>query len=101
MQRLRPLTQVSRTDVLVAAALFAWAVTETILRSGPGTQWQRVAIAFFAVLPIIWRRHAPLAALLASLLVLLPWGPAAPTEEEAAWPFGVLLLHGFSNALYV
>src|SRR4051794_32145333 len=101
MQRIRPLTQVSRTDVLVAAALLVWAVTETILRSGPGTQWQRVAIALFAIVPLVWRRHAPLPALLASLLVLLPWGLAAPTEEEAAWPFAVLLQHDFSNALYV
>jgi signal transduction histidine kinase len=101
MQRFRPLAQVSRTDVLVAVALFAWAVTETILRSGPGTQWQRVAIAFFVILPLVWRRHAPLPALIASLLVLVPWGLAAPSEEEAAWPFAALLLHDFSNALYV
>src|SRR5215212_10140654 len=100
MHRIRQL-EVTRGDLLVAAALFAWALTETILRSGPGSGWQRVAIALFVILPLLWRRQAPLPALIASLLVLLPWGLAAPREEEAAWPFAVLLLHDFSNALYV
>jgi signal transduction histidine kinase len=101
MQRLRPLAHVSRTDVLIAVALFAWAITETILRSGPGTHWQRLLIAFFTILPLVWRRQAPLLALFAALLVLVPWAVAAPSEEEAAWPFGALLLLDFSVALYV
>jgi signal transduction histidine kinase len=93
--------RVSRTDVAVPAALFTWAIVETILRDGPGTAWQRGLIAFFAILPLMWRRPAPLFALAATLIVLLPWGLAAPRAEEAAWPFAALLLLDFSVALYV
>ena len=101
MKRLIGSVGVSRADLAVFAALFAWAAVETFVRSGPGEEWQRIAIAFLTILPIVWRRRAPLVALAATLVVIVPWALLADREEEAAWPFGTLLVLGFSVGLYV
>ena len=101
MRQLTSIRRPSRSDLLVFGALFAWALLETILRQGPGQAWQRIAIAFFSIAPLLWRRHAPLLALAATLAVIVPWALLTNREEEAAWPFGTLLVHGFSVGLYV
>src|SRR3954447_16762837 len=101
MQRLTSIPRPSRSDLLVFGGLFGWAVLETILRNGPGAAWQRIGIALLATLPLLWRRHASLLALAATLAVIVPWALLTNGEEEAAWPFGTLLLHGFSVGLYV
>ena len=101
MKRLIGSAGVSRADLAVFASLLAWAAVETFVRSGPGEEWQRIAIAFFAILPIVWRRRAPLVALAATLVVIVPWALLADREEEAAWPFGTLLVLGFSVGLHV
>jgi signal transduction histidine kinase len=101
MQRLAGLPRPSHADIAIVAALFAWAVLETALRSGPAGIWQRLLIAIVALLPLLWRRQAPLPAAAVTLVVLGSWAALSHGEEEAAWPFATLLLHGFSIALYV
>ena len=50
------LTRVPRrppwTDVLIAGALLAWALTETLLESGPGPLAGRVAFAVVVTVPL-------------------------------------------------
>ena len=101
MEQLARIPRPSRADFVVVGALFAWAVLETALRSGPAGTWQRLVVAILALLPLLWRRYAPLGALAATLLVLGGWAALSTGEEEAAWPFATLLLHGFSVALHV
>jgi len=69
------------TDVMVAGALLAWALTEALVASGPGPLAGRVAFAVVVTVPLAVRRQAP-------ELVVIVWGSktrfACPVGSQAA-----------------
>lgn len=90
-----------RIDYVIFAVMLAWGQGEALFGGGPGERWQRALIALALTLPVILRRRAPVVGLLFVAAVILPWAYAADQPEDGSFPFPVLLLLGFSAALYV
>jgi signal transduction histidine kinase len=91
----------TRGDLLLVAVLALWALLEALLGEGPGPRWLRVLVALGYTLPLIWRRQAPLPAMLAIASVAAARFLTADVEEQGAMPFPSLLVATFSVALHV
>jgi signal transduction histidine kinase len=89
-----------RIDVAIAGGLFAWALAEALFDEGSGPVWARIVVAACFTVPLVWRRRAPVAALLVILVTLTVAGIAGHEPETGAMPFPALLVAGFSTALY-
>ncbi len=89
-----------RADVLLTALLFAWAVIEALIAVGPGPLWARLVFAAGVTVPLIVRRRAPAAVLVAIIAVLLVRVALIPGQEESTFPFPSLLVATFSVALH-
>lgn len=89
-----------RADVLVTVLLFVWAALEAAIAAGPGPLWGRLVFAAAVTLPLVVRRRAPAAVLLAIIAVLMARVALVPGQEESTFPFPSLLVATFSAALH-
>ncbi|WP_344498736.1 sensor histidine kinase [Dactylosporangium maewongense] len=90
----------TRADVTLTAVLFAWALLEAATAAGPGAWWQRALFAAGVTLPLLVRRRAPTAAVVALVAVLMVRVFAVPGVEESTFPFPSMLVAVFSAALH-
>ena len=88
------------SDVVLVLVLAAWAVLEALLADGPGSRPERVAVALALVAPLLARRRAPLAVAATVAAVLTARALTADVTEGGAVAMPVLLVTGFSAALY-
>ena len=104
MNRLRNVVRVParvpKVDWAIFAVALAWAQAEALFGQGPGERWERALVGVAFVVPLIWRRRAPILGLLWVAAVLLPWAHSAGSEEFGAMPFPAMLVLGFSTGLY-
>jgi signal transduction histidine kinase len=105
--RVDPFVKLSRVprrppwiDVLVAGALLAWALTETLLESGPGPLAGRVVFAVVVTVPLAVRRQAPELVVIVLSVATLAWVLPASVPETGTAPFPSFLLAAFSVACY-
>ncbi|MEV0563032.1 histidine kinase [Dactylosporangium sp. NPDC050588] len=90
----------TRADVTLTAVLFAWALLEAATAAGPGAWWQRALFAAGVTLPLLVRRRAPTAVVVALVAVLMVRVFAVPGVEESTFPFPSMLVAVFSAALH-
>jgi signal transduction histidine kinase len=89
-------------DLLLAAALIAWAVLEALLLDGSGSHAERVAWGVAMSVPVALRRQFPLpVAIGLAAVVILRVLSAGGEAEEGAMPFPSLLLATFSASAHV
>ncbi|HEX2071416.1 MAG TPA: histidine kinase [Thermoleophilaceae bacterium] len=91
----------TRVDLLIAAALGAWALAEAVALSGPWSVTVRVAVALAYSVPLIWRRQAPLVGIVLMSAVALAQLALTDVPYEGGMPFPSLLVLSFSAGLYV
>jgi signal transduction histidine kinase len=87
-------------DVLLAAALLAWALLEVAFQAGPSPIWGRIVFAVVVTVPLAVRRQAPglVAGIVAVAIVL--WAMHANAPETGTVPFPSVLVAAFSVACY-
>lgn len=90
----------TRSDLIVAGGLAAWALADAFFSRGPGTTPQRVGFALLVSLPLIVRRQAAVAVAVVIALATLVWALSASRPESGTMPFPSLLVATFSVALY-
>ncbi|MFF5228845.1 sensor histidine kinase [Dactylosporangium sp. NPDC000521] len=90
----------TRADVTLTAVLLAWALLEAATAAGPGSWWQRALFAAGVTLPLLVRRRAPTAVVVALVAVLMVRVFAVPGAEESTFPFPSMLVAVFSAALH-
>jgi len=87
-------------DLVIAAALSAWAIAEAFTVAGPGSIPMRILAGCAMTVPLVFRRIYPLAVVLVvGGVLVLRTGIGAEGEASAAF-FPALLLATFSVALY-
>ncbi len=92
--------RVPRGDVLIALALFVWAVLEALFADADAPLGLRLAWAIGFSLPMAWRRRWPVQ-MVAIVCVVTLWRAAAGyIPEEGAMPMPSVLIGAFSAALY-
>jgi signal transduction histidine kinase len=89
-----------RVDFVIAGALLAWALLEAFVAEGPHSTVTRVAFSIGITAPLVFRRQAPLAAILVIAATALPFVLTADVAEEGTMPFPCILVAIFSVALY-
>jgi signal transduction histidine kinase len=90
----------TRSDVLLAGGLAAWALADAFFSRGPGSTPARVGFALLISLPLIVRRRAALEVTVLLALSTLVWALTANRPESGTMPFPSLLVATFSVALY-
>jgi signal transduction histidine kinase len=91
----------TRTDVVLVAALLAWAVAEHVMLNGASGLLPGVLFALGVTVPLAWRRQQPLVVLAVLSVAVLARGLTAPEGQYGAAPFPSLLVLTFSLALHV
>lgn len=89
-----------RSDVAAAGAVLLWALLEALLADGPGSRAARVGYAVVICVPLVFRRRAPLTAVVVISAATVAWALSADKAESGTMPFPALLLAVFSAALY-
>lgn len=91
---------VPRTDLLIAAALFVWAMLEALFADASAPLGLRVTWALGFSVPLIWRRRWPVQ-MVAIVCIFTLWRAAVGyVPEEGAMPMPAVLIGAFSAALY-
>jgi signal transduction histidine kinase len=91
----------ARNDLVLVGVFLVWALLEALFVNHPGSVWARAAIGAGYVLPLLWRRQAPLATLVAIGAVTVVRAFTAHGPDEGAMPFPAILVATFSVGLYV
>lgn len=87
-------------DLLLAGALFLWALLEAVFAAGPGPAAGRIAFAIVVTVPLAVRRQAPvLVAAVISVATVL-WALHSHVPEVGTVPFPSVLTAAFSVACY-
>lgn len=89
-----------RVDIVLAAALFVWALVEALAARGPGPLGGRIAFAIAVTVPLAFRRQAPGVVVLILAAATLAWALPASVPENGTNPFPSFLLAAFSVACY-
>src|SRR3954453_2359659 len=87
-------------DFAIAGLLGIWAVLEALFADGSGTTAERVACALAMTLPVLTRRRWPVQGLLVVGIAVLVRNALGDTPEVGTMPMPVMLVMGFSAALY-
>ena len=91
----------TRADLLLVAVFLVWALLEAFFVNPGGAVWARALAAVGYVLPLLWRRQAPILALAAIVSVATARAFTTDTPDQGAMPFPALLVATFSVGLYV
>jgi signal transduction histidine kinase len=91
----------TRGDLILVAVFLAWAVLEAFFVNHPGPAWARALAAVGFVVPLLWRRPAPIVAIAAIAAVTAARAFTVHGPDEGAMPFPALLVATFSVGLYV
>jgi signal transduction histidine kinase len=91
----------TRSDLLLVAGFLAWALLEAFFVNKPGPAWARTLVALGFVVPLLWRRPAPIVALAAIAAVTAVRAFTVHGPDDGAMPFPALLVATFSVGLYV
>lgn len=87
-------------DMAIAGGLLLWAVLEALFMEGSGSTPARVACALGITLPVLVRRRWPIQALAVIAAFVVLRSSLGDTPEEGSMPMPVMLVMGFSVALY-
>jgi signal transduction histidine kinase len=89
-------------DLVIAAALVAWALTEALVLQGDGATVERVAWALGFSLPLVLRRQYPLTVAITVGVIIAARALVADggTQEEGAMPLPAILLAAFTVAAH-
>ena len=91
---------IPRIDFVLAGGLMIWALLEALFADGSGTTAERVACALGMTLPVLFRRRWPLQGLAVIALSVAVRSSLGDTPEVGTMPMPVMLVMGFSVALY-
>ena len=91
----------TRGDVLLAAVFLVWGLLEALFVNPGGPVWVGALEAVGYALPLVWRRRAPIATLVAICAVTALRAFTTDVADEGAMPFPALLVATFSVGLYV
>ena len=86
---------------MLVAVFLVWALLEAFFVNSGGPVWVRALAAVGYCVPLLWRRQAPVAVLLAIGGVAAARAFTTHTPDQGAMPFPALLVATFSVALYV
>ena len=91
----------TRGDLLLVAGFLAWALLEAFFVNHPGPAWARALVAIGFVIPLLWRRPAPIVTIAAIATVAAARAFTVHIPDDGAMPFPALLVATFSVGLYV
>jgi signal transduction histidine kinase len=87
-------------DFAIAGGLALWAILEAIFAQGSGTTAERVVCALAITLPVLTRRRWPVQGLAVIAVAVIARNQLGDTPEVGTMPMPVMLVMGFSAALY-
>jgi signal transduction histidine kinase len=90
-----------RGDLLLVTVFLVWALLEAFFVNPGGPAWARALAGAGYALPLLWRRQAPVAAVVAIGAVATARAFTTHVADEGAMPFPALLVATFSVGLYV
>jgi signal transduction histidine kinase len=91
---------IPRIDFVIAGGLAIWALLEAVFSNGSGTTAERVACALGMTIPVLFRRRWPVQGLAVIALSVVVRSSLGDTPEVGTMPMPVMLVMGFSVALY-
>jgi signal transduction histidine kinase len=91
----------TRGDLLLVSVFLVWAELEAVFVNTGGALWLRMLVGAGYALPLLARRRAPVATMLAIGAVAAAYAYSVDLPDDGAMPFPALLVATFSAGLYV
>ena len=91
----------TRTDLAIVVVFLVWGLLEAFFANPGGPAWAGALAAVGYALPLLWRRQAPVAVLVAISAVTALRAFTTDIADVGAMPFPALLVATFSVGLYV